>query len=80
MLVYCFFLSGAFIALGDTVYLNDGKEKKGIVVEDYTDRIVLSTYEGEKTLFKKNISKVVYDLTEQNLVKLGDKYGPAGTG
>jgi C-terminal processing protease CtpA/Prc len=61
-------------ATADTVSLGSGEEVKGIIVEEYTDRIVISTYEGEKTIFKEKISKTLYDLTEQNLVKLGDKY------
>lgn len=72
------FLHGIFLsvapALADAVYLKDGRELKGIIVEDYNDRIVISTYEGEKTLFKDNISRMFYDLMEQNLVKLGDKH------
>ncbi|UCD55826.1 MAG: PDZ domain-containing protein [Candidatus Omnitrophota bacterium] len=68
------FLCRAFVALADTVYLNDGTEIMGIIVENYKDRIVISTYEGEKTFVKKNISKISYDLTEQNLVELGDRH------
>ncbi len=68
------FLCRAFVALADTVYLNDGTEVVGIIVENYKDRVVISTYEGEKTFIKKNISRIFYDLIEQNLVELGDRH------
>jgi len=58
--------------------LKNGKEVKGIVVEEYDDRLVMSTYEGEKTFFKKQIQKIKYDLQEQNFEKLGDKYMSQG--
>ncbi|MBN1353105.1 MAG: PDZ domain-containing protein [Candidatus Omnitrophica bacterium] len=54
--------------------MRQGEEIKGIVVEEYSDRIVLSTYEGEKTIMKDAIRQIVYDLPEQNLVKLGDAF------
>jgi len=61
-------------AAADVVYLNDNAEERGIVVEEYADRVVISTYDGEKSIFKKDIRKLIYDLPEQNLVKMGDKY------
>jgi len=61
-------------AYADTIYLKNGEEVRGIVVEDYVDRLVISTYEGEKAVFKENIDSIDYDLTEQNLVQLGDSY------
>lgn len=56
----------------DTVYLKDGKSEKGMVVEDYTDRIVFSTIDGEKLILKEKIEKLVYDDPEMNLVNSGD--------
>lgn len=56
----------------DTVLMNDGSEVKGIVVEDYVDRITISTYEGEKEFLKELIGDIRYDTPEQNFVKLGD--------
>ena len=61
-------------AFSDTIFMKNDREVKGIVVEEYKDRIVLSTYEGEKTLFKRSIRSVVYDSPEKNLVRLGDSY------
>ena len=59
-------------AVADTVSFKDGKEEKGIVVENYHDRIVLSTVDGEKNIKKSDIKDIAYDRQEQNLVKLGD--------
>jgi len=61
-------------SLADAIYLKDGKEVKGIVVEEYADRVVISTYEGEQMLPKSDIDNIEYDFVEQNLVKLGDRY------
>jgi len=61
-------------AAADVVYLKNNAEEKGIVVEEYVDRVVISTYKGEISIFRKDIRKLVYDLPEQNLVKLGDNY------
>lgn len=57
----------------DTIYTNDGKEIKGIVVEDYKDRIMLSTADGEITLMKSEIRELYYDTEEQNLIKLAEQ-------
>jgi C-terminal processing protease CtpA/Prc len=59
-------------ALADTVYLHDESEIKGIVVENYHNHIVLSTFEGEKEIAKSDIKDISYDRREQNLLKLGD--------
>ncbi len=57
----------------DTVQMKDGKELKGIVVEDYKDRIVLSSFTGETTLKKDDIKELYFDNEEENLVKLADQ-------
>ena len=62
----------------DTVYLNDGGEIKGIVVENYHNHIVLSTFEGEKEIDKPSIKDILYDKREQNLLKLGDYHQEKG--
>ncbi len=64
-------LPGAFVS-ADTVSLKSGEGVRGSIVEEYKDRIVISTYEGEKGILKENIREILYDLPEQNLVKLGD--------
>jgi C-terminal processing protease CtpA/Prc len=62
----------------DTVYLNDGSEIKGIVVENYHNIIVLSTFQGEKNIDKSEIKDIIYDRREQNLIKLGDYHQEKG--
>jgi len=62
----------------DTIHMADGAEEKGIVVENYHDRILLSTAEGEKEISKKDIKDITYDRQEQNLVKLGDFHEEKG--
>jgi len=57
----------------DTIYTNDGKEVKGIMVEDYKDRIKLSTPDGEIILMKKDIRELYMDTEEDNLIKLAEQ-------
>ncbi len=57
----------------DTIYTNDGKEIRGIVVEDYNDRIVMSTIDGEITELKTDIKQLYYDSEADNLVKLAEQ-------
>ena len=61
------------VLFADTIQMKDGKENKGIVVEDYQDRIVLSTAGGEVTLKKSDIKELYFDNEEENLVKLADQ-------
>ncbi len=58
----------------DTIKLKDGTKEKGVVVEEYSDRIVLSQEEGEAHFLKKDIEEVLYDTKEQNFLALGDFY------
>jgi C-terminal processing protease CtpA/Prc len=51
----------------------DGEEIKGIVLEDYKDRIVMSTFKGEITLMKSGIKELYYDDEENNLIKLAEQ-------
>lgn len=57
----------------DTINTKDGKEIKGIVVEDYNDRIVLSTASGEVALKKADIEELYFDNEEENLIKLAEQ-------
>jgi C-terminal processing protease CtpA/Prc len=61
------------LARADTLDMKDGTEMKGVVVEEYADRIVLSTADGETPLMKSGIAKLYYDDEETNLVKLGEQ-------
>jgi len=62
-----------FDARADTLYTNDGGEIKGIVVEDYKDRIVMSTVDGEVSVLKSDIKQLYYDSEADNLIKLAEQ-------
>lgn len=62
----------------DTVLLRDGQEIKGVIVEDYHDRVVVSAEKGEMGITKEKIDKISYDNPEDNLVKLGAFYKDKG--
>jgi len=59
--------------LSDTVYTKDNKEIKGIIVEEYKDRVLISTVDGEQSLMKSDVKELYYDTEEQNLIKLAEK-------
>ena len=61
-------------SFSDTIQLTSGEKVMGIIVEEYADRVVVSTFEGEKIVHRNNIKSLYYDQMEQNLIKLGDKY------
>lgn len=71
------FLSGYF-SFADTVIMKSRERIKGVVVEDYADRVVISTADGERELSKDSINRIIYDLEEQNLTSLGDFYQDRG--
>ena len=74
--ILLFVLSKSIYA--DTIFFKNGEEKKGIVVEEYIDRIILSTTDGEKEISKVNIKDILYDRPVQNLIKLGDFHREKG--
>ncbi len=57
----------------DTIRTTDGKELKGMVVEDYKDRVVFSTVDGEKVIAKSKIKELFIDSEEDNLIRLAEK-------
>lgn len=76
ILILTFAVCGAINAVSasaDTIVANDGKEIKGIVVEDYKDRVVFSTVDGEITVLKSDVRELSYDSEEDNLVKLAEQ-------
>ncbi|MBD3380491.1 MAG: PDZ domain-containing protein [Candidatus Omnitrophica bacterium] len=54
---------------GDTVILKNGKRVKGLVLERFKDRVVVSTFEGERTIKKSAIRSVIYDTDEKALLQ-----------
>lgn len=78
-----FFLLNAPGIFADSLMLSDGKEVKGLIVDEYTDRVIVSTFEGEKAFLRRDVKSVEYEDAETRLLKLGDdacrrgKYKPA---
>ncbi|MBU1912544.1 MAG: PDZ domain-containing protein [Candidatus Omnitrophica bacterium] len=70
------FISAALYA--DTVILKNRTKVKGLVVDEYVDRIALSTVEGERHILRKDIDRIEYDTPEQNFMQLGRAYDSKG--
>ncbi|MFH1848543.1 MAG: PDZ domain-containing protein [Candidatus Omnitrophota bacterium] len=66
------------ICLADAVFTKNGREIKGVVVEEYDDRVVISTYKGEESILKEEIEEVRYDIPEENLSRLAALYKDKG--
>lgn len=66
------------ILYADTLIMKDRKEVKGLVVDEYIDRITLNTVDGEKNIFRKDIERIEYDTPEQNFMQLGRAYDDKG--
>jgi len=62
----------------DTVIMKNNVKVKGLVVDEYVDRIVLSTAYGEKHILRKDIERIEYDTPEQNFMQLGRAYDEKG--
>lgn len=60
-------------AYADTIFLTSGQEIKGLVVDEYRDRVILSTPDGEVLVMKELINDIFYDLPEQNYWYLGNR-------
>lgn len=71
--IYACLPAGRDYAFSDTIYTKENKEIKGIITEEYKDRITISTVDGERTLMKSEIRELYYDTEEQNLVKLAEQ-------
>ena len=52
LILFVFILFTAEISCADTATLKNGDLVKGVILEDYVDRILISTYEGEKSIMK----------------------------
>ena len=76
---YIFLIVAAFLSLvtgyaaADTIYTKDGKELKGIIVEDYKDRVIFSTVDGQLTLMKSDVKELYFDTEDQNLINLAEQ-------
>ena len=58
-------------ACADTVIMKDKTLIKGLILDEFKDRIVISTAEGEKSLMKDDIRCAVYDDEERALLQTG---------
>lgn len=58
----------------DTIFLIHGDTIKGIVTEQYEDRVVISVPGGEIGIYRNRILRISFDKLEQNYLQLGDKY------
>jgi predicted metalloprotease with PDZ domain len=66
-------LNAAGHSSADTVNKKDGTELKGVVIEDYDDRVKLSTVSGEVLVMKSEIKELYYDDEERAFLKLAEK-------
>ena len=78
LILFFFILFTAEISCADTVTLKNGGLVKGVILEDYADRILVSTYEGEKSIMKSRIAGLKYDAQEDNLLRLGEHFRKKG--
>ena len=69
---FVFVASFCIEGYADTVYLKGRGPLKGIVVEDYVDRILYSTVDGEEEILKSEIVRIEYSEQADNLISLGD--------
>ncbi len=75
--------AGVFLGLGtcahaDTVYLKNKGEIHGVIVEEFADRYVLKTVDGEKPVMKNLAAGVKYDDPEQSYYQLGQNFQRVG--
>jgi len=73
VLFIAYSLRPAAVSNADTIYTKDGKEIKGIIIEEYKDRILIATVDGERSLMKSDIRELYFDTEEQNLIKLAEQ-------
>ncbi len=73
-----FFICSAGNLHCDTIILKSGSILKGIIVKEYSDRILLRIPNGEVGIYKSLISKIIYLRPEQNLLEIGNKYAERG--
>ena len=66
------------VIYADTIIMKDRTRMKGLVVDEYVDRVSLSTIDGEKYVFRKDIDRIEYDTPEQNFMQMGRAYDEKG--
>ena len=58
-------------ASADTVILTNGERIKGLILDEYKDRVVVSTVYGEKIIMKSEIRSAIYDSEVKALMQKG---------
>lgn len=58
----------------DTLSLKNGKDLKGLIVEEHEDRVIVSTANGEIPVLRRGIKKIDYDDPAQNYMRVGKDY------
>ena len=66
------------LAQADEVYFTSGDSLKGLVVEAHVDRLVVSTVDGERVVWRRDVDEVFFDDPERNYLYLGDEALEAG--
>jgi len=67
--IVCLLVAATLYA--DTVVMKDGDRIKGLVIDEYVDRIILNTVDGERDIFIEDIEDIEYDTPEQAFMQLG---------
>lgn len=67
------FLLLAAPAMADDVFFQAGGSLRGLVVEEHDDRVVVSTEEGERDVFRRDIDEIFYAEPERNQLYLGNQ-------
>ena len=62
----------------DTINMKNGDRIKGLVVDEYADRVIMNTVDGEEDIFRKDIEDIEYDTPEQTFMQLGRSYEAKG--
>jgi len=76
LVIFIFIVTASLFA--DTIIMKDREKVKGLVVDEYRDRITLSTVDGEKDVLREDIERIEYDAPEQNFMQLGRQYDAKG--
>ncbi len=65
-------------AQADEIYFTSGESLKGLVVEEHVDRLVVSTVDGERVVWRRDVDEAFFDDPERNYLYLGDEALEAG--
>lgn len=68
------FLGASGMIFADTVVLKDGTRIKGLILDEFKDRLVISTVIGERELMKSTLKSAIYDSEEKALIHEGRNY------